>query len=255
MKLDYETCKEHQDHHVEAAKNILRRDRHLYPLAFVATTDEGLRAWKDRPKVLALAKLDEHGAKKIDPQKSKLAPIGEVMISMAPNWKTLFGYAQALWPERAAALEMARRLGLGPPFNLCIADTYERSMRAFMRAINCEEKDLTTALVRMIAEKTKASAVINLSEAWTVTLPDNDSPRPKDFSTAEGSREILMCALSMRDRTRLVCTPFYRKPSKPGEPRDAGEVEGFGDPEISEGPREQFEGRMIDFFRGAGLDS
>lgn len=211
-----------QDNFLATAKKILLEEGHLQPVGFVVTlhkhVDKLLESgygieFIDRRECLRDAQDDR---------------ITMLVVNLAMNWKRLYHAILNVFPQTRDVLP--KMLALGEVIS--VDDAYKRVTRAFLSATELDEKDVISATMRQICDKTDAFASIFHSEAWMRVVEPSETAdqirenAPQGLGQDQKSVEVVISSMETYDFARMITVPIRREPSKT---RDGGKVLGFGE--------------------------
>jgi hypothetical protein len=216
-----------QDHFLDISKRILLEEGCLRPVGFVITLHKHVE------------KLFESGwgIEFIDP-KALIRDVQDdsitaLIIDLAMDWKKLYHAALNVFPQSPQVQRMLpQMIALGKSTG--VDDAYMRVMRAFLKATELDEKDIVSATMRQICDKTNAFACVYHAEAWyrvveaTETVEGIRKLAPKSLGQDRKSVEVLVSSMETYDFKRMITVPIQRAPSSDPNDRDAGKVLGFG---------------------------
>jgi hypothetical protein len=246
VKLD--ALKGLQEMHAEWARDTMREDQHLSPVAFVVSDIDKAR------QAIKYAHLPTWGDVINSPQ-SAHADTGVMCMLLHEGWENLYSSLNLAWdywferdkPNPLPMLfQMAETHGMDDP--------YLRTVRPFLKVTGLAPRDVVTDAVRYVARQCDAQAVIVCHETW-IKVGQGPKP-PGSLADDPASTEQMVCTLDAREYVRMLYTPVQRTSPKKGEARDSGRVLGFGETfaMIDDGTdikgdwtRGRLEGRMVRF--------
>lgn len=213
---------EMQEFHLGWAREQVRQDGHVYPIAFIVA--ESRHAMKGIKYAEIPAQVLKGG--------NDMAEMGIVVVMMQESWENLYRSATIAWtdlspPGTPPLLSMLLEASPGEG-----EDKYKHVVRPFLRATGIEERDIATAAVRFVARQVQAQAVIVCHEGWLREMQPGETRKPGSLSQDPQAVEHLICNMDARDYVRAVYTPVLREEPSKGADRDSGKVVGFGEPRV-----------------------
>lgn len=200
---------------LETAKQLLRREGRLHPIAFVFTR-ENTRATEAR-----LASFQFGCA--VTPMKAKAKDHSGSLLTIPLDYGTpavMLNYLEFIGPnETRAALRELRTI----PIRFGREKADAMLLRVFTERMGVYPKDIAARFLQAVCAEVKAEAIIKIDEIWSRQAAEIEGEdlseavervrreMPADLSSDPEAGEAIASSLETHAGSRLVCLPFTRE--------------------------------------------
>lgn len=268
VRLTEELLIEWQTTNLEVAKEAMNESMSIPGLAFFLVRNDTI----DKEK-LPVEDLTEN----VDAEPGEL---GEIMTTLGGSAEGFMNMLMVVLPDGHLTKQLLLLRLAFEKNEVKATDSFRSTLDYVIPNWRSLEMDVTASFIKVMSERTKALAVMHVSESWSLTAPVEFQQRwahvstladgpdkereiqlmmddaekwkhslPKNWSTTPESKEILSSTLECKapPLRRRVEIPFTREGGKKGE----GKVGGWGEPVVIQDTGKQGEslirGRMTNF--------
>ncbi len=214
-----------QDGLFETSKAMLLEQGKIHPIAYLVSGASDVESMKEDTQFTMHAFDEEEAKRPIKKDEYAIAAISMEMPDME-----LYTHLCAMLPTLEDFLNQGVAIA-ARDFGGSIEESVTRVLDLFLMVKKGNRKDIVAAVIKKLATKVNAHALIIISEAYSLENMEG-LPRQafeKDLSKEPKAQEVLNSTMEAATFMRRIRAPILREPTAEGAQRDSGKLIGLGD--------------------------